>query len=77
MAKRRSKRQSCRSFEVLSQKRTRKAGRPKLPKGQAKGRIVPVRFTADGLKALEAAAKASNQTVSEWIRATLNAAIQR
>ena len=51
-------------------------GRPKLPKGEAKGRIVPVRFTADDLKVMAAAAKANNQTVSEWIRSTLNAAIQ-
>jgi hypothetical protein len=60
---------------VNQQKRTRKPGRPKLPKGEAKGRIVPVRFTSDDLKALEAAAKASKQTVSEWIRSTLSAAI--
>ncbi len=53
-----------------------KIGRPKLPKGEAKGRIVPVRFTHDVLKAMTARAKASNQTVSEWIRSTLNAALQ-
>ena len=58
------------------QKKARKVGRPKLPKGTAKGRIVPVRFTADDLKAMAAAARASKQTVSEWIRSTLNAAIQ-
>ena len=56
--------------------RKAKIGRPKLPKGQAKGKIVPVRFAADDLKAIEAAARASKQTVSEWIRSTLNAAIQ-
>jgi len=61
---------------VAQQKKARKVGRPKLPKGEAKGRIVPVRFTPDDLKAMAAAAKASNQTVSEWIRSTLNAAIQ-
>jgi predicted HicB family RNase H-like nuclease len=61
----------------LSQKKIKKVGRPKLPKGQAKGRIVPVRFTADDLKALGTAAKASKQSLSEWIRSTLHAAIQR
>jgi hypothetical protein len=61
----------------LVQKRARKPGRPKLPKGEAMGKIVPVRFASDDLKALEAAAKAKNQTVSEWIRSTLSAAIQR
>ena len=40
------------------------------------GRIVPVRFNADDLKAIEAAAKGSKQSLSEWIRSTLNAAIK-
>ena len=52
-----------------------KVGRPKLPKGQAKGRIVPVRFDPESIKAVETAAKAKGQTVSEWIRSTLEAAI--
>lgn len=52
-----------------------KLGRPKMPKGQAKGRIVPVRFNSDAIKAVEAAAKAKGQTVSDWIRNTLEAAI--
>jgi len=53
-----------------------KIGRPKLPKGEAKGRIVPVRFDPETIKRIMAAAKASDQTVSEWIRSTLNAATQ-
>jgi hypothetical protein len=53
----------------------RKIGRPKLPKGDAKGRIVPVRFNGDDIKRIESAAKASRQTVSEWIRQTLSGAI--
>jgi len=56
--------------------KAKKVGRPKLPKGEAKGKIVPVRFTSEALRAVESAAKANNQTVSEWIRSTLNAAIQ-
>ncbi len=55
-------------------KKRKKPGRPKLPKGEAKGRIVPVRFNGDDLKRITAAAKNSQQTVSEWIRGTLNAA---
>jgi predicted HicB family RNase H-like nuclease len=47
-----------------------------MHKGEAKGRIVPVRFTADDLKAKAAAAKAKDQSVSEWIRGTIHAAIQ-
>ena len=58
------------------QKKPRKVGRPKLPKGEAKGKIVPVRFTADAIKSVEAAAKARKQTVSEWIRSASLAAIE-
>lgn len=54
----------------------KKMGRPKLPKGDAKGRIVPVRFNADDLKRIELAARASNKTVSEWIRGTLAMALE-
>lgn len=53
----------------------RKPGRPKLPKGTAKGSIVPVRFSPEDRKRVEAAAKASGQTVSEWVRSTLATAI--
>jgi len=53
-----------------------KVGRPTLPKGMAKGKIVPVRFAANDLKVIEAKAKARKLTVSEWIRSTLNAAVQ-
>lgn len=56
-------------------KKPRGVGRPKLPKGHAKARIVPVRFNAEALRRIAAAAKANHQTVSEWIRSTLHAAI--
>jgi len=56
-------------------KKARKVGRPKLPKGEAKGRIVPVRFRHEDLKAIEAAAKANNQTISEWVRSTIHATL--
>jgi hypothetical protein len=52
-----------------------KIGRPKLPKGEAKGRIVPVRFSTNEVKRITAAATANKQKLSEWIRSTLNAAI--
>ena len=60
---------------MSQQSKPRKVGRPKLPKGTAKGRIVPVRFTGDDLKAIAVRAKAANQNVSEWIRSTIHAAI--
>ena len=34
---------------MAQQKKARKVGRPKLPRGKTKGRIVPVRFTVDDL----------------------------
>ena len=55
------------SLEALSQKKA-KIGRPKLAKGEAKGRIVPVRFAPDEIKAIVCASRAANQTVSEWLR---------
>jgi hypothetical protein len=57
-------------------KKAKKVGRPKLPKGEARGKIVPVRFTAAEIKRITVAARASNKTTSEWIRNTTNAAIQ-
>jgi predicted HicB family RNase H-like nuclease len=54
----------------------KKVGRPKLPKGEAKGKIVPVRFGPDDLKKVTAAAKASKQNLSEWIRGTLKGAVE-
>ena len=53
-----------------------KIGRPKLPKGEAKGRIVPVRFNANDLKRIESAAKANEKTVSEWIRGLVASAME-
>lgn len=57
----------------MAQQKKTKVGRPKLPKGTAKGRIVPVRFTAEDLKAIAEEAKAQSMTISEWIRSTIHA----
>jgi hypothetical protein len=57
------------------QPKPKKPGRPKLVKGDAKGRIVPVRFKDDDLRRIIAAARAKDQTVSQWVRSTLNAAL--
>ena len=51
-----------------------KMGRPKLPKGETKGQIVPVRFSASEVARISAAANANGMKISEWIRSTLNAA---
>src|SRR5271156_226461 len=55
-----------------SQKKSRKAGRPPLPKGHAKAEMLRVRVPAEELKIIETGAKASNQTVSERIRSMMN-----
>lgn len=60
----------------MPQPKPRKMGRPKLPKGEAKGRIVPIRFNAADIKRIEAIAKANHKTVSEWIRGTLTANLE-
>lgn len=61
----------------MSQKpKRRKVGRPPLPKGQAKSRILPVRYTEEAIRAMESAAKAKGQTLSEWIRSTLDSALR-
>ena len=59
----------------MANPKKRKPGRPKLPKGEAKGKIVPVRFTADERKIVESAAKANNQTLSDFVRSTIRAAV--
>jgi hypothetical protein len=46
-----------------------------LPKGDAKSSTVLVRLSAEDRKRIEAAARASSKTVSEWIRGALSAAI--
>jgi len=60
----------------MPQPKPKKVGRPKLAKGEAKGKIVPIRFNAEDLKRVTAAAKAKDQTVSEWVRSTLYASLQ-
>lgn len=57
-------------------KKTSKPGRPPLPKGNAKAAYLRVRVTADELKTIEMAAKTNKQSVSEWVRSKLNAALQ-
>jgi hypothetical protein len=42
---------------------------------EAMDQIVPVRFKAEELRAMETAAKARNQTISEWVRSTIDATL--
>lgn len=55
--------------------KAKKIGRPKLPKAEAKGKIVPVRLNGEELKLFTKAAKASeHKTLSSWIRHSLRKA---
>lgn len=49
-------------------------GRPALPKKLVKANIVPMRLKDEELKAFSKAAKASNLSLSEWMRQTLRRA---
>ena len=57
------------------QPKTKKPGRPPLPKGNAKAGFLRVRVTADELQAIEQAAKANTQTMSEFVRGKLIAKV--
>jgi hypothetical protein len=61
---------------VTEAKKTRKPGRPKLPRGESKGKFLRVRFAASEIRAIESAAKVRNQSVSEWVRGILRNSLQ-
>jgi hypothetical protein len=54
----------------------RKPGRPKLAQHEAKAKIVPVRFASEEIERITRAARKADQTVSQWIRSTLSAAVE-
>jgi len=57
--------------------KAKKMGRPKLPKGHAKGKIVPVRLNDAQVKLFtKAADKSDHKTLSSWIRNKLEKAAQ-
>lgn len=61
----------------MSQEARRERGRPKLPKGHAKAKYVPVRLNDADLKLFTQAAKKSEYpTLSAWIRHTLRKAVE-
>ena len=49
----------------------KKAGRPKLPEGSAKGVMLRVRVTQDVREAIEKATKVKDHTIPEWVRGIL------
>jgi hypothetical protein len=63
--------QSHKNPEKPKQGKLQKPGSPRLMRALAMGSIVPVRFSSEDRERIEAAAKASRKTISEWIRCTL------
>ena len=59
----------------MPKQKAKKAGRPPLPRGEAKLGTLRVRVTPDELLAIESKAKREKQSVSEWIRNALNEAL--
>jgi hypothetical protein len=66
-----------RKVALRDRKTGRKAGRPKLSKGDVKPRIVPVRFKASDFIHITAAAKKRNQAPSKWIRFAIKKALKQ
>ncbi len=48
-----------------------KLGRPKLPKGEAKSKMLKARVSPSEFEAVERAAKKAGETVSEWARSVI------
>lgn len=58
-----------------SKPKPKKVGRPKLPKGEAKGKLVALRLSPEHGKRVDAAAQTKGVSVSEWIRGAIDAAL--
>ena len=54
----------------------RKAGRPPLPKGNAKAGFLRVRMTPDELQSIEKAAKSAGKSMSDFVRSKLIATVE-
>jgi hypothetical protein len=55
----------------MPERKTRGVGRPKMAKGRAKARIVPVRFTPTLFKAVSDAARKNKTSISDIVRQVL------
>jgi predicted HicB family RNase H-like nuclease len=60
----------------VSKPKKRRAGRPRLPNLMRSSGMLRVRVKPDVLRAIESKAREAKQSVSEWIRSTIEAAIQ-
>ena len=58
------------------QPKSKKMGRPVLPKGHAKSGRIQVRMSAEEQKKIAAAAKERRQTVSDFVREMLSSVLE-
>lgn len=56
----------------MPEKKSKKAGRPKLAKGEARSVVLQARVQPDERTAYTKAAKAQGVDLSTWVRETLN-----
>ncbi len=59
----------------MPEKKSKKAGRPKLAKGEAKSVVLQTRVQPDERAAYAKAAKVQGVDLSTWVRETLNHAL--
>jgi hypothetical protein len=57
--------------------RKRGPGRPRLPKGEARGAVLSVRLTAAERATVEKAASAAGQSASDWARVAILGATRK
>lgn len=60
-----------------AREKPKKAGRPKLPKGEALGKVIPFRFQEEERRLYKGMADAEGVTLSEWIRNALKNAVSK
>ncbi len=60
----------------MPEKKTKKIGRPKLAKGEAKDVVLQSRVQVSEKATYQKAAKAKGVDLSAWIRLTLNEAVK-
>ena len=61
----------------MPNKKVNKVGRPKMRKGEAKAVVMQTRVQPDERVAFEKAAKKQGLALSEWVRQTLNNAVNQ
>jgi predicted HicB family RNase H-like nuclease len=54
--------------------KAKKVGRPPMPKGEAKAKMLRIRVTPVEYQAIKTKAAVREESISHWIRSTLNAA---